>query len=217
MLYYTNSKDFIKLFLNNEKDKDILDCQYVLISYRIRSGGSMDNVLAYNALYPNSDVMVERDKESFREAYYRQLKDYKSTLAILIKGSIEKKYNIIFICSKKENNVGYLGILADYIYEKFGYPVYEYSDYVNCKCDMVDFNKYKVLEKCERYIEKSKYEKISDKELIKMIKKKPKKLIKILKKYDYDLTVGEIEIMSEEDIKCLAYDIRKMFNSKTPK
>ena len=214
MLYYMDSKVFFKVFLNNESDKDILDCQYVLISYRIRAGNSRKNVIAYNGLFPGTDVLCySENEEEFREMYYKQIKILKSSLAILIKGSIEEKYNIIFMCSHKESKMGYLDVLADYIYEKFGYPVYNYLDYVNCKCELVDFDKKKVLKKCNKYIVADKYKEMSDDKLIDLIRRKPEKLEKILKRnYNYEIDLEDIR--DEEELFSVVNHIREFFYSR---
>lgn len=210
MLYYMDSKVFNKVFLNNESDKDILDCQYVLISYRIRSGNSRKNVVCYNSLYPDSNILaMSENMDSFRELYYDQIKKFKSIIAILIKGSIEEKYNIIFMCSKKENKIGYLKILSDYIYETFGYPVYDYLDYVECRCEMLDFDKEKVLKKCKKYIKKDKYKSMPDDKLVDMIRKHPHKLEKILRKqYNYDISLEDI---GEEEMYTIITHLREFF------
>jgi len=209
MLYYMNSKTFNKVFLNHESDKDILNCQYVLISYRIRSGNNRSNVVTYNSLYPQSNIMLADNEIIFRELYYDQLRSLKSIISVLIKGSIDKKYNIIFMCSKNEDKVGYLKILADFIYEEFGYPVYNYSDYIECRCELIDYDKDKVLRKCKKYLKKDKYKSMSDDKLIKMIRNHPHKMEKILKnQYNYDISLEDID---EEELFLLVNHIREFF------
>lgn len=211
MLYYMDSKVFNKYFLNNESDKDILDCQYVLVSYRIRSGNSRENICVYNALYPESSVLVADNTDLFKELYYKQLKAFRNNLAILIKGSIKNRYNIIFMCSKNENKIGYLKVLSDYVYDTFGYPMYDYKDYIKCRCDIIDFNKDKVLKKCNKFIKKDKYNHLSDDDLIHMIKNHPDKLEKILiDKYNYDISI-ESDYMDDEEIFELVQHIRHFF------
>lgn len=199
MLYYMSSKVFNKLFLNHESDKDILNCQYVLVSYRIRAGGGRNNVVAYNGFYPVSEVlMMDKDSDRCKKAYYEQLDGLKNIIAILIKGSIEKKFNIIFMCSAKEYKMGYMQLIAEYIYDKFGYPVYNYSDYVNCKCELIDFDKDKILKKCNKLIKKDKIKSMSDEQLEHMIKKHPHKIEKLLKKhYNYELDLSDIDYEEE--------------------
>ena len=204
-----NSKEFFKLFLKHEDDKDILKCQYVLVSYRIRSGNTRKNIVTYNGLYPNDNVITNGyDYDTFEELYVEQLKHMKSVFAILIKGAIKNNFNIIFMCSKKESKMKYLDILADYIYTEFDYPVYNYSDFVNYKVEVVKYNKKKVLKKCNKYINKSKFINMSDDAIIDSIRKHPKRLEKYLyKKFNIDINLSDID--SEEDMFDILNQIRK--------
>jgi hypothetical protein len=187
------STTFFKLFLRNEKDQDILNSQYVLDSLKIRSGGTFKNVIsATNTLFPSPEVLMFDIKDSsFKEYYYEQLEDNKAFLATIILGSLKEKFNIIFLCSKKEGKLKYHELISDYIYNNFGYPMYDYKDYVLNKYELLDYDPKeveKLCKKCLKETEKSSYlNKIRDdyEEEIKDLKKKPKVMKKILKDHGY--------------------------------
>lgn len=161
MLYWMNSKTFKDEFLQLESYKDILNSQYVLVSTRIRSGGKYQNVIsANNIIYPNPSVFIAMDDDIFRERYLEQLESCKPFLATLIKGSIEEDFNIIFMCSKKENKINYLQILADFVFLEFGYPMYEYRLYCIGACKLYKYDKYKILKKCNKILDKAKIHEI---------------------------------------------------------
>lgn len=193
MLYYMTSTTFFKLFLRNEKDQDILNSQYVLDSLKIRSGGTFKNVIsATNTLFPSPEVLMFDIKDSsFKEYYYEQLEDNKAFLATIILGSLKEKFNIIFLCSKKEGKLKYHELISDYIYNNFGYPMYDYKDYVLNKYELLDYDPKEVEKRCKKCLketEKSSYlNKIRDdyEEEIKDLKKKPKVMKKILKDHGY--------------------------------
>lgn len=195
MMFYTDSKTFQNEFLTSESDNDILKTQYVIISQRIRKhDGSSKNIAIMNAmLYPPMTKLTDEDN---KEEYFRELDNYKPTLATLILGSIEEKFNIMFICTKKESKLKYLKWLSEYIFHEFGYSVYKYQANVYKVIDeMVEEYKdedKKVAKRCKKILKEkekeeynrnlmsaqgrerimSEYKKMKKKELIKIAKKK---------------------------------------------
>lgn len=161
MMFVMNSKVFQNHFLINEKDKDILKSQYVLISTRIRkTDEKFGNVItAQNFLFPTGDVMMKLTDEDVREAYFYQLEENKVFLATLVKGSIEKGFNIIFMCTKNEDKLHFLKYLSEYIFMEFGYPVYEYKSYVLGYSSERDYDKSKVIKKCNKILKVAKDQK----------------------------------------------------------
>lgn len=158
MLFYLTSKVFRDVFLNNEKDQDILDAQYVLVSTRIMSKGRYSNVInAKNYIFPDPDVCMAMDDDEFRSRYLNQLNKNKPFLSTLIKGSIEEGYNIIFMYTKQEDKgMKYLRYLSEFIYIEFGYPCYEYSKYASGASPLLSYNKNKVLDECNKQLIKAK-------------------------------------------------------------
>ena len=138
MLLWATSKEFEKYLLKNEKDKIILDMQYVICSLRIRKREEHDNIIsAQSILFPNPDVCSAITQEDMRERYYDQLMSCKPFLATLIKGAIEENYNILFLCTKNEGKMKFLQYLAEFVYLEFDYPIYNYKRFADrreCVC-----------------------------------------------------------------------------------
>ena len=209
-MVWLTSKVFQKNFLQNEKDSDILDAQYVIVSTRIRKREEQDNIIsAQSILYPNATVCSALTDEDLRERYLNQLMGCKPFIATLIKGSIEEKYNIVFICSHKERKLKYLEYLADFIYMEFGYPLYEYKLYSDGAIRLIKYKKDKVLKKCNKILDKAKNDhymkeiktKEGRKRVVKDFKKmKKSELISILDKknlYVDGMSKGEMVEMLE--------------------
>lgn len=191
MMYFMNSKVFEKVFLINEDDKDILKAQYVLVSSRVRTSKKFSNILnAYNVLYPNLESLAAPDPEIFENRYYEQLEECKALLATLIKGSIEESYNIIFMCSEKEDRIGYLKLIAKFVLEEFKYPIYEYASYAFGESKLINYNKDTVIKKCNKCLEEAKHNNKNnddtDNNSDKIRKLSKKKLRKKLKEIDID-------------------------------
>ena len=212
MLFYMNSKVFRDNFLRYESDSNIKNAQYVIVSTRIYKTSEYKNIIsAKTILFPGSDVYIESssNNSTFRDKYFEQLDHNKVFIAFMIKASIEKKHNIIFICTKKEDKSKYLKYLSEYIYIKFGYPCYEYDRYSKGITTLIEYDVDKVLKTIKPYIKQGKdtekkYNlKLKDfrKKYIKKLKKNKPKLIKEVKKtgfYSKKLTKDEmIEIVKD--------------------
>lgn len=192
MMFWMTSKVFQNDFLTNEKDNDILKAQYVIVSSRIRvRDRNMENIIVGNVLFPDHRVMAALTDEDLRDRYEAQLDDNIAFLCSLVKGSIEENFNIIFICTKNENQLHYLQYLADYIYMYFGYPVYEYHLYSIGASRLLSYDKRKIVKKCDEtldHVKSKQYKKMSGtkegrKLIMKDYKEKSKdELKKILKK-----------------------------------
>lgn len=194
MMFYMTSKVFQDIFLNNEKDEDILEAQYVLSTSKIRKRNmkKWPNIIsAYNILFPDSKVCLAYTDDEVRSRYFDQLAENEGFLATLIKGSIKDDFNIIFLTTHKERKLKYMKYLSEYIYIEFGYPVYEYSKYASGASPLLKYDKNKVLKKCNHILENAKkndfMKKVNNssgrKAIMDEYKKMPKKkLIKILKK-----------------------------------
>lgn len=168
MMFYMDSRVFAELYLDNESDKDILRAQYVVISYRIRRRSSetvgekerWPNIsIQAKLLMPDRETMSAADSESFLMKYYDQLEEYRGYLAYLVNAVVrDPSINIIFLSSENESKrYRYLSVLAEYIYETFGYPCYNYKLYVY-GCDLISYDPKKVLQKTQRAITVSRKE-----------------------------------------------------------
>lgn len=155
MIIYMNSKTFQDMYIVEEKKKDILDAQYVLISTRIRKhSDKYKNILvAVNSLYPNSDTMSKLYSNEQKKAYFKQLDNRIDFISLIVKASIKEDYDVVLICSKNEWKLKYMKWLAEYIMDRFGCPVYNYKKLKEGKIKKVKFDEKKVLKKCKKHVE----------------------------------------------------------------
>lgn len=170
MMFWMNSKTFQDDFLSNERDKDILDAQYVLVSTRIRKGdGKYKNIIAASTtLYPNNSALMKLTEDDIRTEYFEQLDENRGLLATLILGSIEKKYNIIFLCTKNESKLKYLKYLSEYVFMEFDYPIYDYKKYSYNKIGIIEIDKAEIIQKCKKILKQIKKERNEELESTKM-------------------------------------------------
>lgn len=193
-MVWMTSKDFQNSFLTNERDKDILNSQYVICSLRIRKRKELDNIIsAQSILFPGPDVCCALDDEDLRDRYMNQLRSAKAFLAALIKGSIEEGYNIVLMCSKNENKMKFLKYLSEFAYIEFGYPIYNYKKFADGITPIIKYKKKEVLKICNKIlsdVKEKEYQKnlrteAGRKKIIKDYKKMKKSdLKKKLKKMD---------------------------------
>ena len=158
-----NSKDFVEHFLPFERDKDILDSWYILVSARImkRSGETSDNALSAKMLFPDARVCSATNDSEFYKRYIKQLKDNKPFLATMVKDSVINKTNIIFLCTKNEDKLSYLPILSEFIYKTFKYPMYKYIEF-SAGCDLLDVDESYALNKCDKILSKASFKSIKN-------------------------------------------------------
>lgn len=158
MLFVMHSEMFFEYFLVNEDYKIIKDAQIIVVSNSIRKRRPKeDNIICLNhMIYPNSEVLSKGTFDDMHEAYEEQLKqEALPFLSTVIKGVIKKNYNVFFICSKKEWKLKYLKWLEEFIDDFFGFPVYNYLDYI-CDNYYKSYDKYDkkmVLKRCNQIIE----------------------------------------------------------------
>ena len=169
-MFWMNSKTFQDDFLSNERDKDILNAQYVLVSTRIRKGdGKYKNIIAASTtLYPNNSALMKLTEDDIRTEYFEQLDENRGLLATLILGSIEKKYNIIFLCTKNESKLKYLKYLSEYVFMEFDYPIYDYKKYSYNKIGIIEIDKDEIIQKCKKILKQIKKERNEELESTKM-------------------------------------------------
>lgn len=158
MMFIMDSKVFRNEFLTRERDKDILDTQYVIISTRIRKRDSkFMNICVYNSkLYPASSVLMCKTEEDMNDEYNEQLENELVVLATLVMGCIEEGYNIVFMCTEQESKLNYLRYLSEFIYSRLGYPVYDYSLFVNGRNRIMKWDEKSVKKKCQKIIKQAK-------------------------------------------------------------
>lgn len=202
MIFFMGSKVFQDYYLVNEPDDAILAAHYVVVSNRImrRDKSDIDNiVIATSYFMPTGEIWATPSKKD-RKTLYMKFIDTKSklTLATMILGSINKGYNIIFICTDSERKLKLFEYLAEYVYVTFGYPMYNYKSYCTGMCELIKYNKKKVEKRCNKLLnteQKRVIDKIlsyeihnefEENKLRTLLKKRKKKLLKkVLQSCDY--------------------------------
>lgn len=166
-IYIMDSKTLLKDFVN-QNPKMVLKTQYVIVSQSIKRRGRYKNIIIGNHLYPDMSILTEymdtEDKEIFEEDYMEELKQYDAFFATLIKGAIEERFTIVFLCSKTEaKDFGYLDILSKYVWKRFKFPVYDYKALSKGKSGSVKYNKESVIRTCNSALKKAKEKQLKDK------------------------------------------------------
>lgn len=159
-----NTQVLLTEYLDNEEDWKILDTYYVIASMRItRRKNERKNQLiqvANSALYPSSKVLVADDKKDQKKLYFKQLDTTAMPyFATLIKGSIKKGYDFVFLNTKKEEKlIPYMEYISEFLMKRFGYPMYDYHKFNKGKEVAVAFDEHEVLFRCNRILREAKYQ-----------------------------------------------------------
>lgn len=188
MIYVMDTKTLIKDFTKNEGSDIVLTAQYCIISSRIRRTDENDAVVNITHLmYPTKYTIMDlSEDESVQKDYINQLSRLEPTLFLsnIVKASIKEGYDIIFLCSPNEYNLGYMKILSEYIENTFYVPCIEYK-YRN-KHKSRTYSDSMALKVCKEIKHQRKYQLTKSKKgresLVKNMSKKEK--IDILKSMD---------------------------------
>lgn len=158
MIYTMNTKTFMKVF-SKEDPKKIEKTQFVIISKRIRKNYDEKSVILCRDLFPPdillADYRIGLDPDFFEKEYKKYLDKHKLTLAVIIKGVIEERIPVIFLCTYKEWGLKYMKVLSKYVKEEFGYPLVDYKKYKLKKevPTMRELNLEACIERCNEVIE----------------------------------------------------------------
>lgn len=126
-----NSKQFLKKFVEDKKTI-LKSYNYVLISHEINSNGTHDNVTRATTLVPPSSVLGYQINGDI-DRYYNSYMDYLASpqclhlLLTMVKASIDG-LDIIILCSKSEDQYGFLDMINDFLQKNFGIKVYEFDE-----------------------------------------------------------------------------------------
>lgn len=163
-IWYMNGNTFQKMMIPNEKPESVLNAKYVMVSSRIRTSKTKEFrkqiINANMSLFPEHQILADLgalDGEWFENEYRKQLRAHRGFLANLVNNAVKNNVTFIFICSKSEWKVGsgrnnYMQIIADYVYEEFGYPMWDYKKYKLGKEKPVSYNKDEVIHRCKKII-----------------------------------------------------------------
>lgn len=143
MIFTLTTEEWGKLFLNNERTKDVLFSQYALVSTKVKKGNSAKheypNVASFErSLYPTVELM-ELSDDQYEIHYKKYLLNpvQMSPLASIVKTSISGA-NVLIMTTKSENkSFKILDTISETIKTEFKYPVYRYSDFHDGKIKVV--------------------------------------------------------------------------------
>jgi hypothetical protein len=191
-----NSKVFFDVYLQREKYKTMMKSDYIIASDRIRRSSTKwaNTIIVKKDFVPSAHCYSMGTEEEMRQVYFDELSTNATALSFLvlmIKESIENDTNFILLTSKIESKIHYLDWLAEFVYEKFGYPIIDYNLFVK-KGYVLKYNKADVLKRVKRLAKlvekrseeaiirsnssggkaalKERYRQMSKKELIKRLK-----------------------------------------------
>ena len=143
-----------------EKPELVLGTQYVLVSQGISYGKKYDKqIIRLGSAYPTLDAILDIDdytSDEYKKEYFAHIEDKNViyTLATLVKYSIEDGVPIVLLCTPKEYKYRHLHLLADYIMEKFEYPVYDYKALKKGTESIVEINEKRCLAKVNKVLKK---------------------------------------------------------------
>lgn len=156
-IYYMDSKTFLKDFVKLNP-KEVLKTQYIIVSNTIKNAGRYKSVISGNQLFPSAKLICaledDNDLEEFNEEYTESLSASDPFFAVLIKGAIEKKFTIVFLCNTIEyKKLGYLKLIAKYVKRRFKYPMYCFKDLKDSGNPSPEkYDKEKVLKICNKVL-----------------------------------------------------------------
>jgi hypothetical protein len=125
-----NSEKLLE-FLKVYRDEDF---QFILISQDITTVGRYKNVMSIKALLPPPNVIAswinDGEKSKYKEKYFNYLRnpEVESLVTIMIKAVIDGM-NIVIICSKSEDDMKYLKMLAEFIEEEYKLKVLTFKEF----------------------------------------------------------------------------------------
>ena len=188
-----DSKEF-EFFINNDDDTDILECQYLIISQRIHRSSTckLKNIAVGKNLFPDTITLAAIDDHQMKKLYFQQLEYNRDFIEKIIRLSLEKELDIIFLTTKKEEKyLKFLDMIQEYILEEYGYPIYRYS-YFASGGKLLKYNKRKILKKLDQGDKNNLYRDIErlslqsddvvEKELKRRSKEDLKKMLKCIDK-----------------------------------
>lgn len=175
MMYFMDGKTFLKKYIATTDPKKILKTQFVIVSSFIRkTPGTFEKQIinANNILYPSQRLIIDysdySNNDEYIKEYRKSLKEHKAFFATFIKYDLEEKHtgDIVFLCSYTERKYYYLNIISEYVYDVFGYRIFNYNKIKGNKCKDIEYT----LNKCNKILKKKSKKKISKKDIIKYFK-----------------------------------------------
>ena len=128
MVCFMTTKTFLNQFTSDFSPKEILECNFVPVSTRIKFDNEIQVMKC--PLYSEKIIFALIGENSDEDMIYDEL--YKDPnklifLADMMTYAIVREKNIILLCSTNEMKTGYLKTLCKVISKIFDYPVIDYK------------------------------------------------------------------------------------------
>lgn len=132
VIIHLNSKDYFNRFIPETQADEY---QYVLISENITTKEKFKNVKAIPRLIPPVDVIrhyIDGDKKAYKKAYlaYLSHESTDSLITVIVKAAVDENMKMVLMCSKSEDEYGYLELIAEYIESVYGLQTYTAKKYL---------------------------------------------------------------------------------------
>lgn len=197
MICFMSTKTFLNQFTSDFNSKEILECNYIPVSTRIRFNDEIQVMKC--PLYSEKAIFALTGEKTDEEMIYRELfKDPKKLVFLtdMMTYAIIEERNIILLCSVNEMKTGYLEILCKVISEIFEYPIIDYKKHRK-ELDSFSYNPTvvaKKIKKVKNTITKLLYQSKDNrnKALKYMDKKDMKKELKKLNMYTKNMSKSEM-------------------------
>jgi len=127
-----NSKTFMKKFLREYNPDDF---QFLLISEDITTSGEHKNVMSIKALIPPINIasiyVNEGMTKEYKKKYLEFLKkdNIKALVTIIVNAAVIHNNNIVLLCSKSEDEFGYLDMLCEFIEAEYKMKTYTFKKF----------------------------------------------------------------------------------------
>lgn len=188
-----NSKELLTKFITKY---DYRRYNFLLISENVKSNGQHKNVYSIPSLIPPPNIISTFITEGYGKTYANNYIDYISTprvesmITIAVKLATMDKSNVIFLCSKDEEECKYMHLISQYIQTTYKVPTFTFEQYNKNpkKCEMASE---KINKKTIKILEK----KIS---AIKNVEKEAKKSVKNFKEYVKKLDKDDLKALSKQ-------------------
>ena len=210
-IFIMDSKTLMKKYIKQETKRTVTKTQYVIISNTISTRGTLKNVIRANIFYPDtrliSDLMMQEiSKTVFMREYLESIRELYGFFAPLIDISLEGE-NIILLCNTEEWSYGYMDMIAEMVYDYYGYIIREYDG----DLDEITPKKDRTIISLKVLAEHLKMDRLKEAEVFKD-KEDRKELAKIISKKEMIGYLYQIGLAPEDKLKKMPKEkIKKYF------
>ena len=158
ILLRMNSDQFINKFI---KECDVSKHSFILISDEITTVNAYDNAIAVKNLVPPKEVIKEYVNGGISPEYvlkYSKFLKSKESIYIIsaiINEVIEKNKNVVLLCSKTEDERGYLKLLCYFIEEVFTLESVSFKKYKKLNGNPIEYDVDTIKKKLSKWGEEN--------------------------------------------------------------